>query len=168
MESRFGGEPLLAGVQWSVGVFWDVEAAKERGNQGNRVQGFSRCWGARELGARSAALHGPRRCRGGDRWARRGGVARQRRLQRVGRWVQELVRAPREAETKLDLAGASQRGGRAAHGTGGERAERQTGEGEKGSICKFQNFQGPKCKTRITFKLKLKWKSSQHESCSIF
>jgi len=42
VESRFGGEPLLAGVQWSVGVFWDVEAAKERGNQGNRVQGFSR------------------------------------------------------------------------------------------------------------------------------
>ena len=53
-------------------------------------------------------------------WAHRGGVARQRRLQRVGRWDQELVGAPREAETKLDLAG-----GVPARRAGGARHRRQ-------------------------------------------
>ena len=53
-------------------------------------------------------------------------MARQRRLQRVGRWVQELVGAPREAETKLDLAGGvpARRAGGARHRRR-ERAERE-------------------------------------------
>ena len=44
-------------------------------------------------------------------------MARQRRLQRVGRWVQELVEAPREAEAKLDLTGGvpARRAGGAWH-----------------------------------------------------
>jgi len=39
LEWRVHGGPELAGVQWSVVVFWDVEAAKERGYQWNRVRG---------------------------------------------------------------------------------------------------------------------------------
>ena len=35
---------------------------------------------------------------------RRGGVAREGEVQRVGRWVQEHVEVPREAEAKLELA----------------------------------------------------------------
>ena len=34
----------------------------------------------------------------------RGGVAREGEVQRVGRWVQEHVEVPREAEAKLELA----------------------------------------------------------------
>ena len=50
-----------------------------------------------------------------------------------------------------------------------ERAERdRQGKGKRDPFAISKNFQGPKCKTRITFKLKLKWKSAQHESCSIF
>ena len=41
LEWRFQGGPELAGVQWLVVVFWDVEAAKERGYQGNRMRGCS-------------------------------------------------------------------------------------------------------------------------------
>jgi len=39
------------------------------------------------------------------------------------------------------------------------RQEKQRGKlevEEKGPVCNFQKFQGPKCKTAITFKLKLK------------
>jgi hypothetical protein len=37
-----------------------------------------------------------------------------------------------------------------------------------GLICKFQKFQGPVCKPAITFKLGLKRKSVQNESCKTF
>ena len=68
----------------------------------------------------------------------RGGVAREGEVQRVGRWVQELVGAPREAEAKLELAGGdpARRAGGARHRRR-ERAERQTGEGENWLIYNF-------------------------------
>jgi hypothetical protein len=64
--------------------------------------------------------------------------------------------------------GATQRGGRRCDVP----AVRESREADRGRrkwmVLQFLKFQGPKCKTRITFKLKLKWKSAQHESCSTF
>ena len=60
-----------------------------------------------------------------------------------------------------------------AVGSAVQRRRRWSREGERwemkdGPFCNFRKFQGPYCKTTITFKLGLKWKSAQHESCSIF
>ena len=127
MESRFGGEPLLAGVQWSVGVFWDVEAAKERGNQGNRVQGFSRCWGARKLTCWGGAAGSPRRRRGGGRETVLGGVAKGGSSSARGAGSRSSWGRHVKRRRSWIWPGASQRGGRAAHGTGGGKQRREAG-----------------------------------------
>ena len=41
-------------------------------------------------------------------------------------------------------------------GGGREKQRKGAGGGRKGLFCNFQKFQGPECKIRITFKLKLK------------
>ena len=126
MESRFGGEPLLAGVQWSVGVFWDVEAAKERGNQGKRVQGFSRCWGARELTCWGGAEGSPRRRRGGSREELLGGVAKGVEVQREGRGRRGAsMRRVEASRREVAREGGPERWAGGARHRRRERAERE-------------------------------------------
>jgi hypothetical protein len=131
-RSEFDGAQRKTAAMAEAVVFWSLGSGKRRENARNRVQGCHWFWSAREIELRGAALLGPRRRRGGSREEVLGGVAKEGSSSARGQWVPGLVGAPREAETKLDLAVASQRGGRVAHGTGGKRAERQTGEGEKG------------------------------------
>ena len=69
-------------------------------------------------------------------------MERQRRLQRVGRWVQELVGAPREAKAKLELAGGvpARRAGGARHR---RRESREADRGRrKGIYLQFPKFSG--------------------------
>ena len=64
-----------------------------------------------------------------------------------------------------------QRGGGSAavcRQRGAEEAGRQAGGRGKQTDLQFQKFQGPYCKLAITFNLGLRWKSAQHESCSLF
>ena len=90
-------------------------------------------------------------------WARRGGVARGGGSSARGQWVQELAGAPREAEAKSDLAGATQRGGGRRGAVGGEREQRETDRGgRQGPKRNFRKFQGPECKPVITFNIGLK------------
>jgi hypothetical protein len=54
---------------------------------------------------------------------------------------------------------------------GGGGAKNRGAEGRlkmTGLICKIQKFQGPVCKPAITFKLVLKRKGVQNESCKTF
>ena len=46
--------------------------------------------------------------------------------------------------------------------------ERQAGGGRQRTSLQFQKFQGLYSKTKITFNLGLRWKSAQHDSCSLF
>jgi len=127
-RSEFDGAQRKTAAMAEAVVFWSLGSGKRRENARNRVQGCHWFWSAREIELRGAVLLGPRRRRDGSREEVLGGVARQRRLQRVGRWVQELVGAPREAETKLDLAG-----GVPARWAGGARhRRRESREADRG------------------------------------
>ena len=52
-------------LRQSVALFWHFGAGSERKSEWNRMLGFSKCWGARELGSWGAAASHPRRRRGG-------------------------------------------------------------------------------------------------------
>ena len=96
-------------------------------------------------------------------WRREGAPARGRRAveeERRDAWVP--ARGELMAGKPLHNAGGGAVGGRRRE------TEQGGGGGRKGQFCNFQKFQGPLCKQAITFKLKLKWKSAQHESCSTF
>ena len=85
-----------------------------------------------------------------------GGVAKGGGTSARGQWFQELVKAPREVEAKLNLAGGDPARRRAAWRCRRRGKQGSREKGERGPVCKIRKFQGPECKTRITFKLKLK------------
>ena len=61
---------------------------------------------------------------------------------------------PRAVEEGPGWLSTAPAGGTALHTAA--RQSRGAGGRGKGPFSNFQNFQGPECKTRITFKLKLK------------
>ena len=72
-----------------------------------------------------------------------------------GRWD---AQARRVEATRQEVAWAGpprRAGGADGRRREAEQASRQE-EGENGLLCNFQKFQGPNCKTRITFNLGLK------------
>ena len=123
-------------------LFWASGAASGQISEGKRRLRCSGFRSTRELGVLGAAAGSPRRRRGGGRAKLRRGRGEGRRHQRVGRWVQELVEAPREAETKLDLAGGvpARRAGGARHRW---RESREVDWGRrKGIYLQFPKFLG--------------------------
>ena len=137
------------------------EMAKGRGE---RVEGVL----VVPMRARDRALGiSPRRRRGGGRRAL--GAAWQEE-ERTRREAKAAVRARARRVGKLRSRRWPWRRPRAAAvlNSGGVKQRSRQEEGEGGVICNFRKFQGPNCKSSITFKPRLKWKSAQHESCSLF
>ena len=136
----------------AAALFWASGAAsgqkKSEGKRRLRCSGFrSAC----ELGVLGAAAGSPRRCRGGGRAKLRRGRGEGKELQRAGSWVQKRVGAPREAEAKSDLAGGDPARRRAAWRCRRRGKQGSREKGERGPSCNIRKFQGPECKTRITF-----------------
>jgi hypothetical protein len=52
-------------LRQSAALFWHFGAGSERKSERNRMLGFSKCWGVRELGSWGATASHPRRQRGG-------------------------------------------------------------------------------------------------------
>jgi len=146
--------------------------AWERG-ESKRVRGIA-CWGF--YGARARARRGRRALQR----ALHGGVA----VAAAGRfWAAwRSGEAPAQAKEgggehqgdawkparRRTWPGAALHGGRrCTAATAGEQRKELEVE-EKGPKRNFQKFQGPVCKPAITFKIGLKLKSAQHESCSTF
>ena len=80
-EGKGGGGGSTARVSstafcGAAAVFWGVGVGNRRESVRNRVQGFSRPWGARELTFWGGAAGSPRRRRGGGREMGLGGVAK--------------------------------------------------------------------------------------------
>ena len=109
----------------------------------DRVQGFSRCWGARKLTCWGGAAGSPRRRRGGGRETVLGGVAKGGSSSARGKWVQgSRGDAWGGGETGVGLRPAQSGGGR--RGTVGRRGKqsRQAGEEDRDLNAISKNFRG--------------------------
>ena len=149
-------------------MFWALGSGKRREGVRNRVQGCHWFWSAREIELRGSTAGQPRWRRGGDRRAAWGAW-------QSGEGTSARARVARNAQARRVECLASRRwpGGGPARRAGGVRhwrreTEEQTGGRRKGLVHKFRKFQGPRCKSKITFNTVLRWKSAQHESCSTF
>jgi len=134
-RSEFDGAQRKTAAMAEAVVFWSLGSGKRRENARNRVQGCHWFWSAREIELRGAALLGPRRRRGGSREEVLGGVAKGGEVQREGRGRRgagaRRVDASAKQRRSWSWPGATQRGGRPAHGTGGEREQRDRQGKEK-------------------------------------
>ena len=111
----------------------------------NRVQGFSRGWGARELTFWGGAAGSPRRRRGGGREMVLGGVAKggsssARKEERRDAWVP--ARGELMAGKPLHDAGGGAVGGRRRE------QSREVGDGDKGRFVISKNSRDPTVKQR--------------------
>ena len=113
--------------------FWGFCSARARDKEGRRALQRALHGGITVAAARAALRSAGARGTAGE------GTARWQ-----GRWSGSGATRgrQREAEAKLELAGRKPRaaGGRRTAPAARESRERETGEGEKGSICNFQNF----------------------------
>ena len=102
-------------------------------------------------------MAGPRRRRGGDHAAALGGVALQGRLLRAAKGGGGGAARRVGASTMQNVAGQTLHCAGDLHSGGGEKQSKQAGwRWKKGPKRYFQKFQGPHCKTAITFKIRLK------------
>ena len=128
-RSEFDGAQRKTAAMAEAVVFWSLGSGKRRENARNRVQGCHWFWSAREIELWGAVLLGPRRRRGGSREEVLGGLAKGGEVQREakggGGGAARRVGASAKQRRSWSWPGASQRGGRAAHGTGGEREQRE-------------------------------------------
>ena len=86
-----------------------------------------------------------------------GGVAERGGSSAMQRRAVEVQRDAWKLPGKQEVA----RGGGSPRRAGGARhwrreTEEQTGGRRKGLVCKFRKFQGPRCKSKITFNIGLK------------
>ena len=136
--------------------FWGMCSARALARRGRRALqrpfhggvAVAAAWAGLEAAGRVAR---PGRL---QREATGGGGGAARRVGASARRINGREGAPRRRRRRCRWTAARNRAG--------------GGGGRKGQFCNFQKFQGPLYKQAITFKLKLKWKSAQHESCSTF
>jgi len=132
-------------LRQSVALFWHFGAGSERKSERNRMLGFSKCWGVRELGSWGATASHPRRQRGGgQRWtaaAWQGEEGTVRGIEAV-----ESFGAMRGRGTSSRRWPPGRSTVAAALNNGGGREAEQAGkleEGENGLKCNFKNSRDP-------------------------
>ena len=155
MEGRGGGMPKQGSVELFVGREWKDKQGRGLGDELGRGESEIGDGGVLPWVSGEMALRGRRVASASSQqgWRNSGGEGSSTRG-----W-------PRRA--------GGGRGGDPERRAGAVRhwrweTEEQAGGRRKGLVCKFRKFQGPICKSKITFNIVLRWKSAQRESCSTF